>query len=528
MSSLRATASPTRENAKGQARRLAHPWLLITMITILGLIVRVAWLGSKSLWTDEAHSLYFATQSVTNIFTNLCDPHPPAYYALLHVFLTVGKSEFWLRLPSAIAGALTIPLLYVLGRDAGSYFSIPWLDRSTALLASLLLAVAPLLVWYAQEARMYALITALGVASVYFALRVAWRGRKRDALGYFVFAIAGLYFDQSSLAPLLLANLLFLGIWVWKKLRDIDVSGWELVKWLGLQLMVGAAFWLWWSQSLFRSTFEAGTLYPLTMVTLVLENIGVTVSLPTLRWLLAVGVTITLVVGTAAVWLSARHHRLRRLGPVLALGVVTLFLLVTVASVIPRIFTVKRLVVSLLPFFLLLSAWAMRSLQLKRWLLAGLVGFSFALCLVNILWIPKEPWREVAAFVQNEIGLDDALWVDELAIPAFDYYYGGSQEPTILRAARLEDLIQASVRSEEGSVAEGRLWIVTVADGYRNVADYLPASWEPASSDEWYHVSVQAYSRAQIAQNSAVIERDLPSWLLDWPSPFHDACQISR
>ena len=48
-----------------------------------------------------------------------------------------------------LAGTLLIPLLYALGRDL-------W-DRRTGLVAALLGTVAPFLIWYSQEARMYGL-----------------------------------------------------------------------------------------------------------------------------------------------------------------------------------------------------------------------------------------------------------------------------------------------------------------------------------------------------------------------------------
>jgi uncharacterized membrane protein len=481
-------------------------------------------LGSKSLWIDEADSLYFASQSFSDILFRLCDPHPPGYYAVLSGFLGLGRNEFWVRLPSAIAGTLTIPLLYALSRELAVVSVPPWLDRRTAILASLLLAVAPLHVWYAQEARAYALVTALGVCAVYFALRVARLGRTRDALGYVFVATAALYTDQSSLLPLLLANLLWIGLWIWKRSQGTESSTWELARWIGLQLIVAVAFWLWWSRALFPARFEAGTLYQLTMVRLVLQSFGLSISLAELQWAILVSMAVLLGIGAWIIWLLVRRGQMRSLGPVLAPVILVLFVLFTLASAVPRVFTVKRLLLSLLPYALLTSAWAIRKLQLKRWQLSALVAYSLVLCGVNVLWVPKEPWPEVVAVVQRELGPDDVLWVDELAVPAFDYYYGGSHERFVWHATRLYDLGQVTHAMQRDPVGEGRILVVALVDAYRNLLDYLPVSWEPVWSRDWHRVSVRAYTQLASGANFGSSQPDLPSWLLTWPSPVHQVC----
>jgi uncharacterized membrane protein len=520
-------------DARARTGSSARPWLTITLITALALAIRVAWLGSKSLWVDEADSFYFASRTFPDIFFRLCDPHPPGYYALLRAFLVWGQSEFWVRLPSAIAGALAVPLLVALGRelDAAFAFSVPSLGQHTAVLASLLLAVAPLHVWYSQEARMYALVTALGLCAVYFALRFALRRRVGDALAYVLAAVAALYVDQSSALPLLLANLLWGGLWLHQRQPLGGRGWWELVAWAGLQVVVGMAFWLWWSQALYASLFDTGTFYQLAMVMLVLQRLGLPVALADLRLAFTVGAAVFAAVGLLAFWSSVRRGWLRRSVPALAPVVVALFVLSTVGSVVPRGFTVKRLLVSLWPYGMLVSAWAMRRLRFGRRLLAALVTFSLALCAINAWLVPKEPWREVVAVVQQEIGPYDTLWVDELAVPAFDYYYSGSGERHILRTARLhelsEDLRDTSDAGQRNSASGGWVWVMTRVDPYRNLLDYLPDSLlqEPVWSRDWYRVSVRAYAPTLPSTDSPVSGADPPSWLLARPSPVDEDCQ---
>jgi 4-amino-4-deoxy-L-arabinose transferase-like glycosyltransferase len=520
------------DGAGVEERRPASSWSTVLLITVLALAIRLVGLGSKSLWVDEADSVYFASHTFYDIFFHLCDPHPPAYYAMLRIVLMLlGQEEFWVRLPSAVAGALAAPLLYALSRELSIAFGVLWLDFRTFVLSSLLLAVAPLHVWYSQEARMYAMVMTLGLCSVHFALRFALHGDMGSALGYVLAASAALHTDQTSVLPLLLANLLWSGIWLRQRWPQAGRGWWELATWGGLQLIIGIVFWLWWSHALFPSLFDAGTLYQLAMVMLVLQRLGLSVGLNEVRWAFAVGAALSAVIGVWGCLLLARGRRMRRLMPGLALAVIVLFVLGTIGSAIPRLFTVKRLVVSLLPYGLLISAWAMRRLQLRRWLLSVLIAFSLALCVVNVLLVPKEPWREAVSVVQQEIGPNDVLWVDELAVSAFDYYYSGSHKRLILRTAHIHELSNAlgdiQDIDQRNSAGEGLIWIVTRVDPYRNLLDYLPPSF-PRNlvwSGDWHRVSVRAYAMASPDAGPPVSGTDPPSWLLAWPSPVHEACQ---
>ena len=64
-----------------------------------------------------------------------------------------GSGEAAVRLLSAFLGTLYLPPLYLLGRRL--------LSPPVALLATVLAAINPFLVWCSQEARMYALVATL-------------------------------------------------------------------------------------------------------------------------------------------------------------------------------------------------------------------------------------------------------------------------------------------------------------------------------------------------------------------------------
>jgi len=134
-------------------------------------------LDEQSLWWDESLSHYRAAQPFGVILTNRMqflsgheqvpippDNHPPLYFVLLRcVTLLAGDSEFALRYLSLAAGALAVPLLYLCGTRL--------FGDTAGLFAAALGALSPLYLWAQQEARPYALGTALTIASFYALLR---------------------------------------------------------------------------------------------------------------------------------------------------------------------------------------------------------------------------------------------------------------------------------------------------------------------------------------------------------------------
>src|ERR671911_1248833 len=84
---------------------------------------------------------------------------PPLYYMLAWIWSQIfGADEAGLRSLSAAVGAATVPATYAAGRQ--------FVSRRSAFVAAALVAVSPLLVWYSQEARAYALLVLLGALSL--------------------------------------------------------------------------------------------------------------------------------------------------------------------------------------------------------------------------------------------------------------------------------------------------------------------------------------------------------------------------
>jgi hypothetical protein len=161
-------APPQDTGATGAAQPHSGPGSGAATAALLVLIVasglRFWALGRESLWYDEVVPMRLALMDTTLDLLRVLPTHDataaPAHPLLLQAWLRVApRSEAFARGLSAGLGVLTVGLV---GSLAGRLY-----DRRTALWASWLTAVSPLMVQYSREVRMYSLLTCLTV--------IAWR-----------------------------------------------------------------------------------------------------------------------------------------------------------------------------------------------------------------------------------------------------------------------------------------------------------------------------------------------------------------
>jgi hypothetical protein len=141
--------------ARDEARRRER-WLLAALM-VAGAVLRAVTIEREALWGDEALTLMLARLPLFDLFFRPADPTPGLYYAIQHWLVPADPGRALARLPSWIAGCLTIPAAYWLGKAA--------LDRRAGLWVAALVAVSPPLIHYSQEARAYALLVLLVTVS---------------------------------------------------------------------------------------------------------------------------------------------------------------------------------------------------------------------------------------------------------------------------------------------------------------------------------------------------------------------------
>jgi uncharacterized membrane protein len=192
-------------------------------IVVVGAVLRVWRLGANRLSFDEAFTAMTARRPLGSLFEFLrvADSHPPFDYLLRLPFARLGASEFWIRSPSAACSILSLALFAFWMRRYG------W----AGLVAAALVAVSAFQILHGRDARMYAEMELIGVAT---AMTVdSWlRGPRRwqaPALGMLV--LVGLLTHVSMF--LLGAGLLVVPgrrtdreAWRWRIALALGLVGW--------------------------------------------------------------------------------------------------------------------------------------------------------------------------------------------------------------------------------------------------------------------------------------------------------------
>lgn len=170
----------------------------LLVLTWAAFLLRVVHLDRQSLWRDEVDAIRFSSWSIAELIWGLfrTGHNGPLFFLLLRPWREVaGNSEFALRYPSALLSTLAIPLGFALARQLG-------FSRRAGLLLGLLLATSPYLIWYGQEAKMYALLLAL-VSLAFIAYLKALAGAGAGWWAIFVM-VTTISFYVHILSPLML------------------------------------------------------------------------------------------------------------------------------------------------------------------------------------------------------------------------------------------------------------------------------------------------------------------------------------
>ena len=492
------------------------PALGLGLLTLVGVSLRFYAIGAKTVWLDEAFSLWLAHQPLVELWAWLIkiDQHPPLYYVLLHYWILIfGDAQGAARALSALCSGLAIPLFY----GASRYLFPP----RTALLATLLLALSPFHLRYAQEVRMYALLTLTTAAAFYCLLRVLFDEQARQqrwpwiGLALAQAAVMLTHNTATIFFPLAL-NVAIGGALLWQRwqgrasdLPNLSATNFPR-RWLCTQglALIG---WLPWSvpfviqAALVDREFWIG---PPTvgMVYEALHNFNLAF-LPAFSW--------PVLLLNLAWWLLAGFGvRALRQRPGRAVLLLVLFLLPIAGELLVSmrrpIFSDRTLIWVTLPYLMLVAAGLETGFLAKTRFLAlpnnlcnvhqqvavspkvmGVIGLLFLLGLHGVALhnyytnFEKEEWAAAAAYVAERAAPGDlmlfhATWVQ---LP-FQYYFRHYEKPTAQHGLPV-DLFDRGVLEPKMSTADlpymrdlltdrQSVWLIYSHDWYTDPQGLIP------------------------------------------------------
>jgi len=268
-------------------------------------------IGRPSLWADEVATISGAKRSIGSLLGMLhnIDAVHGTYYLFMHYWIHLfGISEVSLRVPSAVAVALTSIVVFFIAKNR--------FDERVAWFALLITAVIPRLSWAATEARSYGIATLLATMMLllfFLAIDEAEPKRERILWVAYTFALALAMFFFVYIALMAAAQ----GLWLLRTRRDkfrkwitavliaIAVTGYLIynviyekgqVGWLPPlsrgtinQIFMGQAFWTNWEVAYFANglilVVLLGAVHPSRTVTAVerstLNLFGLIIVVPT-------------------------------------------------------------------------------------------------------------------------------------------------------------------------------------------------------------------------------------------------------
>jgi hypothetical protein len=171
--------------------------LIVAALTTIGVALRLV-VAHQSLFGDEISTHWIVSRSdlwgvISTVHTD-AEITPPLSFVATWLTTRIDFAPEFLRAPSLIAGAATVPLVYLLGlRTVG---------RRAALVATALTALSPFMVFYSAEARGYSLMIALVLLSTLAMVAAVETRRARLWLAYAICACAAVYTHYTSVFAL--------------------------------------------------------------------------------------------------------------------------------------------------------------------------------------------------------------------------------------------------------------------------------------------------------------------------------------
>lgn len=394
--------------------------MAVPALVAAGLVLRLYQLGYEKLWLDEAFTATIVSYDIPTLLAHypVFSPHPyvewlsasPPLYFLVTWPVTAlfGRSEFWLRLPSALAGTATIYLVYRLGRRM--------FNRRVGVIAAAFLTVSQFHIQYSQEARFYGLFGFTATAS-FLLLHILLSRWDRRTAGLYIVATTLMLYTHTFAWFIIAAQTVIIGLYT-RQYRRWSLIGAALI----LAYLPHAADLLYQARDILDVHWIPHPT-PMTAVDTVTSWAGSS---------LLAGVYLVLA-GTA--FLPRRiSSRIKLAGEGRGVSEATCILLLWIAGVavvpfilsfiIQPIYMPKYAIPALTPFFILAAAGVQRLPSRFTW---GIVAFtlvvSFTLLVPYYTETQNTEWDEVTGRLDQDASAGEPVLIHSPAVWVLMEYY---------------------------------------------------------------------------------------------------------
>lgn len=370
----------------------------IFCIIVLSFIIRLVNIN-QSLWLDEAAQAVESSRPLNQQLNIVGDFQPPLLHYIVHFFYQISSADWFLRLPSVIAGVITIVFAYKITEHL--------FNKKIAFTVGLLGATSSYHYYFSQELRQYSLAAMWAAISMWYFIK--WIGTKSDkiSLGYILSTSAGMY-SMYVFPFLVLYQLIYVLLVASKKsvsfIKQLFIAGLIFAPWLpmffkqlkaGMGLKENFAGWatavsLPWAKSL-----------PLTAIRFVIGMIPVELSI--------FQITLFSLVFSSIIYIIKPVIKSKTIKPILFWLIAPILLSFLFSFFIP-VLEPKR-VMFVLPAFWIILAVGLHQYKLKN-ILISLILFAQIFLLGIHMTSPslkRENWKQAVAFVQDSSYQDKAV-----------------------------------------------------------------------------------------------------------------------
>lgn len=178
-------------------------WLFIAAGLVVFAVITFWTITKSSIWFDESFGAYMIQFNFIDIASyTASDVHPPLYYWLLKLWTMIfGNTEIGIRSMSVLFGGVSIIFGYLLTHRL--------FGKKAARISLIFMVISPMLVRYGQEARMYTLVTAIGLAATYVLTFAVETKKKLPWVIYGILVSLGMWTHYYS-------AIVWISHWIWR------------------------------------------------------------------------------------------------------------------------------------------------------------------------------------------------------------------------------------------------------------------------------------------------------------------------